>query len=75
MTKTTIFTVLRFALSLAVAGPAHAGGTGLAPPNAVVLVHRAHPHLRTKGHATIQPPPTMRVPDHEEDPLAMMHFE
>ena len=75
MTKTTIFTALRLALSLAVAGPAHAGGTGLAPPNAVVLVRTAHPHLRTKEHATIQLPQATRLPDREEDPLAMMRFE
>ncbi|HEV2160379.1 hypothetical protein [Bradyrhizobium sp.] len=75
MTKTTIFTALRLALSLATAGPAHAGGTDLAPPNAIVLVHRAHSHLRTKEHATIQRPQATRSPDREEDPLAMMHFE
>jgi len=75
MTKTTIFTALRLALSLAMAGPAHAGGTGLAPPNAVVLVRTAQPHLRTNEHATIQLPQATRLPDREEDPLAMMHFE
>ncbi|MGY8706501.1 hypothetical protein RAD16_12250 [Bradyrhizobium sp. 18BD] len=75
MTKTTIFTALRLALSLAMAGPAHAGGTVLAPPNAIVLVHRAHPHLRANEHATIQRPPATRLPDREEDPLAIMHFE
>ena len=75
MTKTTFFTALRLALSLAMAGPAHAGGAGLAPANAVVPVHRAHPHLRTKEHVIIQVPPTTGLPDREEDPLAMMHFE
>ena len=79
MTKTTIFTALRFALSLAIAGPAHAwsrpaGGVDLVPPSAIAFVHKAHPHLHNTEHAA-QHPPVTRLPDREEDPLASMHFE
>ena len=77
MTKTTILTALRFALSLAVTSPVHAwsGLVGVASqPTAIAHVHKAHPHLRNTEH-TIRRPPTTRLPDREEDPLASMHFE
>lgn len=80
MTKTTIFTALRFALSLAMTGPAHAWPgpvdvVGLASSaHAAALARKAHPHLRNTEH-TIQRPPTTRIPDRAEDPLASMHFE
>lgn len=34
-----------------------------------------HRRLRSTEHATTAPPPMTRLPDREEDPLAMMHFE
>jgi len=80
MTKTTIFTALRFALSLAMAGPAHAGSgpagdAGLAPTRSIAFAHKVHPHLRNTEHAAIRRPPVTHLPDREEDPLASMHFE
>ena len=35
----------------------------------------SHPHIRRTEHATILLPPTTRLPDREDDPLASMHFE
>ncbi len=83
MIKTTIFTALRLSLSLSLAmtGPAQAwagpaGVAGLAPPpNAIALVRKAHPSIRNTEHAPVKRPPTMRLPDREEDPFASMHFE
>jgi hypothetical protein len=80
MTKTTILTALRFALSLAMTGPAHAwsgpaGVAGLAPPHTIALVREAHPHRRSTEHAAVQRPSATHPPDREEDPLASMHFE
>jgi hypothetical protein len=90
MTKTIIVTALRLAVSLAIAGPAQAwpgpaSGIDCAwnsertECNAltVALVHKhaaAHPHIRRTEHAGIPLAPA-RPPDHDEDPLASMHFE
>jgi hypothetical protein len=49
---------------------------GLVPIDAVsvALVRKpAHPHICKTEHAPL--PPTTRLPDREEDPLASMHFE
>jgi|tagenome__1003787_1003787.scaffolds.fasta_scaffold13940086_1 hypothetical protein len=87
MTKTTIITALRLILSLALAGPAQAWpgldcAWGSEPTEcdalAVALVREAapaHPHIRKMTHATIPRPPSTRLPEREEDPLASMHFE
>jgi|SRR5437870_2165101 hypothetical protein len=45
---------------------------------AVALVRKhapAHPHIGKTEHAAIPHPPSTRLPDREEDPLASMHFE
>jgi hypothetical protein len=81
MTRKSIFTALRLVLSLAMTDPAQAwsglaGVAGLAPPpNAIALVRKAHPYIRNTAHAPTKRPPTMLLPDREEDPLASMHFE
>jgi hypothetical protein len=42
----------------------------------VALIRKpAHPHIHRIEHATFPLPPTTRLPDREEDPLASMHFE
>jgi hypothetical protein len=58
MTKTTILTALRFALSLGVTSPVHAwsGPAGVASqPTAIAHVHKAHPHLRNTEHTFRRP--------------------
>lgn len=80
MTKSIITTALLPALVLTMTGPAQArftpaGIAGLAAaPHTAAFAHRAHPHLRTTEHTIIQHRPT-QPPEHEEDPLATMHFE
>ena len=77
MTKTTILTALRFALSLATIGPAHAGHVvayDASPPNTIVLVRKAHLHVSRMERA-ITEYSSAHVPDREEDPFASMHFE
>jgi hypothetical protein len=77
MTKPTIITALPLALALATAGAAQARPAPVsvaAAPHPGALAHRTHPHLRTTEHIIIQHRPAP-PPEHEEDPLATMHFE
>ena len=65
-------------------GVDRARSDGQADCDALVSIHAAsvalirkpaHPHIHRTEHATIPLPPTTRLPDREEDPLASMHFE
>lgn len=77
MTKPTIISAVPLALALTTAGPVQArpASTGVAAaPHAGALAHKTHPHLHTTERIIIQHRPTP-PPEHEEDPLATMHFE
>ncbi|WP_143106138.1 hypothetical protein [Bradyrhizobium sp. Gha] len=85
-----IVAALRLMLSLAIAGPAQAwpgqssstacawsGGPTECEALTMVLVHKhalTHSHVRKTEHAAMPAAPT-RLPAHDEDPLASMHFE
>lgn len=90
MTKTNIIAALRIILSLAIAGPAQAwpgqsssidcawgGDPGECEALTMALVRKhalAHPHSHKAEHA-VMPLAPMHQGDHDEDPLASMHFE
>ncbi|QAU45722.1 hypothetical protein [Bradyrhizobium guangzhouense] len=90
MTKTNIIATLRIILSLAIAGPAQAwpgqsssvdcawgNETTDCEALAMALV-RKHAPARSnsrKAERAVMPFSSSRLPDHDEDPLASMHFE
>ncbi|WP_298879288.1 hypothetical protein [uncultured Bradyrhizobium sp.] len=90
MTKTNIIAALRIMLSLAIAGPAQAwpgpsssvacawdGEPGDCEALTLALVRKhapAHQHGRELEHA-VMPFASSHQPDHDEEPLASMHFE
>ncbi|MBC9881114.1 hypothetical protein G8O24_27680 [Bradyrhizobium sp. INPA01-394B] len=89
MIKTNIIAAVRIMLSIAMAGPAQAwpgpsssvdcasdGEPGTCEA-LTLLVRRhalAHHHSRKLEHAVL-PFTSSHQPDHEQDPLASMHFE